>query len=221
MPLAARISILLTSAVWCTGCGGCAQDAAPKAEEHADAAAPVVKVAEKPMSPAKDGDAGKAEESEATHEKVSASKHHELEASLEKERNLNAVLQAQVKELNAPTSIRVQELKWAREVAESFMESIQARAYRGQKALTTHSFQEENRPTENTWRLRQELSLVSWTITAQEIAPGGDECRFKINAKMQDVEPDRERTGTFTLHLVRETETGKWRVSFCNCLVLP
>jgi hypothetical protein len=101
------------------------------------------------------------------------------------------------------------------------MESIQARAYRGQKALTTHSFQEENRPTENTWRLRQELTIVSWTITSQEIAPGTDECRFKVSARMQDGEPDRERTGTFTLHLVRETETGKWRVSFCNCLVLP
>jgi hypothetical protein len=215
------MAILLASALWCTGCGGCARDAAPKAEERADAAAPAVKAVETPPPLVKVGNVGKAEESEVTHENQVAHKHQELEASLEKERNLNAVLQAQVKELNAPTALRVQDLKWAKEVAESFMESIQARAYRGQKALTTRSFQEENHATENTWRLRQELTMVSWTITSQEIAPGGDECRFKVNARMQDGEPDRERSGTFTLHLLRESESGKWRVSFCNCLVLP
>ena len=215
---AARMAILLTCAFWCTGCGGSARDAAPKAEEHTEAA-PVAKAPETP-SPVKVGNVGKAEESEPPRENRLTQKQQELEASLEKERNLNTVLQAQVKELNAVTQSRAQELKWAKEIVESFMESLQARAYRGQKALTTRAFQEENNATENTWRLRQELTMVSWSITSQEIAPGGDECRFKISARMQDTEPDRERTGTFTLHLLREGDSGKWRVSFCNCLVL-
>jgi hypothetical protein len=108
------------------------------------------------------------------------------------------------------------ELKWAREIAENFLNDIVARKWENAAEATTKAFKANDR--NGIYSLRPEIEgtdvkepdggVTAWTISTQEIAPDHDEASFRgtLTGPM--------RSGSFSLRVVKDKDDGgKWRVA--------
>jgi hypothetical protein len=118
------------------------------------------------------------------------------------------------------------DLKWAREVAESYLHDAgsddSSRANAGQ-AWTTTAFQER---LKGVWGKR--YLFTSWKIASESIAPDAQEIIFKgvLTARGRVIYTDAghgsvhamsETPITFRLLVVKEAGLGRWRVDSMTC----
>jgi hypothetical protein len=110
------------------------------------------------------------------------------------------------------------ELKWARQVAETFLHDVIAGKWENAAASITAAYAKRDRAGTGISTIMREVdgvtngyqpgqALTAWTISGEEIAPGDDEASFKGTL----TGPGR-RSGTFSLRVVKES--GKWRVDY-------
>jgi hypothetical protein len=108
------------------------------------------------------------------------------------------------------------ELKWAREMAEDFLNDIVAGKWNNAAALTSKSYHNER------WgrgfnAIKGEMDgtldghkpgqeLTAWTIASQQIAPDQDEASFRGQLT------GPQYAGEFTLRIIKQKDDGKWRV---------
>jgi hypothetical protein len=118
------------------------------------------------------------------------------------------------------------DLKWAREVAESYLHDAgsddSSRANAGQ-AWTTTAFQER---LKGVWGKR--YLFTSWRIASESMAPDAQEVIFKgvltargrvsySDAGNASVHTMSETPITFRLLVVKEAGSGRWRVDSMTC----
>jgi hypothetical protein len=106
------------------------------------------------------------------------------------------------------------ELAWAKEVAADFLNAGVQGNYASAEALATAEFKKilnDTGPSSVTYL----LSVVagggqaeSWSITTEEIAPDNDEAAFRGAFK------GKKGEATFSVRVVKEKESGKWRVGY-------
>jgi hypothetical protein len=113
---------------------------------------------------------------------------------------------------------RAEELKWAKGVAEDFLNLAFAGDLKHAQALIDTSLK-------NAYAQEGERALWEWlnnsiairgyrspTIREELLSPAGDEASFRGEFKrVEELMPDRKYT--FNLRVVKEKDSGKWRVS--------
>jgi hypothetical protein len=118
------------------------------------------------------------------------------------------------------------ELKWARDVAETFLHDVVGGKWAEAATSTTAAYMRRDRSGTGSHSIMTTADGISdgykpgtalgpATISAEEIAPEADEASFKGKFN----EPGR--TGTFTLRVVKEKESGKWRVDHFSANLSP
>jgi hypothetical protein len=106
------------------------------------------------------------------------------------------------------------ELKWARSVADDFLAALKAEDYKSASALLTGEYakilQGSSVPAAVPEALQGKLrgDIVKVTTSSEDISPDKDEAQLK-----GQVERATE-TQAFVLRVVKEKESGRWRVGF-------
>jgi hypothetical protein len=105
------------------------------------------------------------------------------------------------------------ELKWAKETATDFLDAGLQRNYASAETLATADFKKtlkEARTSSITFLLSTVVNqgAESWSIAREEIAPDMDEAVFRGAFRGKSGE------ATFTVRVVKEKDSGKWRVGF-------
>jgi hypothetical protein len=106
------------------------------------------------------------------------------------------------------------ELAWAKETATDFLNAGLWRHYQSAEALATGTYRktlEETGPSSVTHLLSLafgEGGAESWSIAQEEIAPDKDEALFRGTFR------GKKGEAKFVLRVVKETDSGKWRVGF-------
>jgi hypothetical protein len=109
------------------------------------------------------------------------------------------------------------ELKWARQIAKAFLQDVVAGKWESAAASTTEAYRKRDRSGTgfNTIMVevdgdprghKRDQELSSFSFSEEELAPGHDEASFRGTLSGPD------RVGTFSLRVVKEKESGKWRV---------
>jgi hypothetical protein len=116
---------------------------------------------------------------------------------------------------NTPDPRKEAELKWAREVAENFLNDIVAGKWDNAAAVTSRNYTTKFGTGFNAVLGEMDGSLeghkkgqelTGWTISSQQIAPDLDETSFRGELK------GHNRAGEFTLRVVKQKDNHKWRV---------
>lgn len=107
------------------------------------------------------------------------------------------------------------ELKWARGIAEDFLDATLSREPDQAEVLLGSDLKKIISPEQHSNEIRNWLAdevynqgYRSKSLQIEEIAPDKDESQFKGILKGEKVEAD------FVLRLVKEKDSGKWRVNY-------
>ena len=125
---------------------------------------------------------------------------------------------------------KLQELKWARGVAEDFLSALQSNNLGQARLLMAKDLlkQENDRLDKLGPEFADDQRMTSRFTTAEfrvkgtaqilreEIAPDQDEAVFRGELQGQFSEKAKRVRADFALRVVKEKETGTWRVSFLN-----
>lgn len=125
-----------------------------------------------------------------------------------------------------PPAAGGEDLKWARSVAEDFLDAVKNSQRKGAYGLLSPDFRDrltdrekqhgEFYPWVNGVASEGE-DVTSWHITAEEAAPGGGEARFKGEVVSRAVADSTLTTiRPFTLIVTKGKDSGLWRVSLIS-----
>jgi hypothetical protein len=110
------------------------------------------------------------------------------------------------------------EVKWALKIADEFLETVKTREGDQQKSLTTEAFQKSQ--DHGIYALNSALGLKKWTVTAKDRAPDGMEVSIKGTAVVGYREDGwNDRNGDWTINVVKDKDTDRWRVNYCRIVV--
>lgn len=107
------------------------------------------------------------------------------------------------------------ELKWAKGVLSDFLQSARSRDYDQMEILMTKELRQAMEKYESFvgkgtkgWSLTKDIPGESWAIKSEEISPDIDEIVLKGHFKREKEESE------FSTRLVKEKDSGKWRITY-------